>query len=70
MIEYGLGLVEVVEGDDDARSNDSTAPTSIAPEDPTHEQIYRALEQAASTFLGREWLVVFRGVRPGIYPFW
>ncbi|KAF7972067.1 hypothetical protein HWV62_19135 [Athelia sp. TMB] len=69
MIGYGLGVVETVDGADggDDRSN---APTSIVSNDPTEEEIYEALERASSTFLGPEWVVVFRGVRPGVYPSW
>lgn len=70
MIGYTLGLVEVVEDDDGTASDTSTAPSSVAPRHPTEEQIYQALERAPNTFMGREWLVVFRGIRPGIYPSW
>lgn len=70
MIGYSLGLVEVVDDDDGTASDTSTAPSSAVPRHPNAEQVYRALERASSTFLTREWLVVFRGTRPGIYPSW
>ncbi|KAF7966710.1 hypothetical protein HWV62_37294 [Athelia sp. TMB] len=70
MIGYNLDLVQVVGGDDGSESDASTAPSSIVPRHPTAEEIHRALESASGTFLGREWLVVFRGTRPGVYPSW
>lgn len=70
MIGYSLGLVEVVEDDGNTASNASSALSSVLPMHPTPEEIYHALERASNTFLGREWLVVFRGKHPGIYPSW
>ncbi|KAF7968491.1 hypothetical protein HWV62_30449 [Athelia sp. TMB] len=51
-------------------TNASSAPPSLAPAQPTEEEIYHALERASSTFLGQNWIAVFRGVRPGVYPSW
>ncbi|KAF7965446.1 hypothetical protein HWV62_43503 [Athelia sp. TMB] len=65
MIGYSLGLVKAV---DDAVNAGRPEPVSLVVRNPTHEQIYDALERSAPNFLGREWSVVFRGVRPGIYP--
>lgn len=70
MIRYSLGLVHVVKDGNGTDSDTSTAPSSIVPRHPTEEQVYEALEHASNTFLGREWLVVFRGTRPGIYLSW
>ncbi|KAF7971007.1 hypothetical protein HWV62_22271 [Athelia sp. TMB] len=67
MIGYNLGLVEIVANGNPVAA---VAPRSVVPQHPSPEELYRALEQAADTFLGREWVVVFRGVRPGVYPSW
>lgn len=70
MIGYSLGLVEVVDDDDDTASDTSAAPSSAVPRHPNADEVYRALERASNVFLGRKWLVVFRGTRPGVYPSW
>lgn len=53
MVGYSLGLVEVIENNDDDDTA-STVRSSVVPRNPTANEVYTALEHASNTFLSRE----------------
>jgi len=64
VVAYALGAVRVLPLRDDAGSQ------LVSPAIPTPEAIMAAFSSASDNFLGVEWHVVFKGLRPGIYPAW
>jgi hypothetical protein len=51
-----------------SRDSDPTSP--LARVAPMPEAVMTAFASASDNFLGAEWYVVFKGLRPGVYPAW
>src|SRR6266436_1229128 len=64
VVAYALGAVRVLP------SRDNAGQQLVSPAIPTPEAIMAAFSSASDNFLSAEWHVVFKGLRPGIYPAW
>ncbi|KIM74213.1 hypothetical protein PILCRDRAFT_92724 [Piloderma croceum F 1598] len=64
VVAYALGAVRMLPSRDDAGSQ------LVSPAIPTPEAIMAAFSSASDNFLSAEWHIVFKGLRPGVYPAW
>jgi hypothetical protein len=64
VIAYTLGAVHVLplQGDVGQRALSLALPVPYT--------IMNAFASSSDTFLGAEWHIVFKGLRPGVYPAW
>jgi hypothetical protein len=63
VVAYALGALRVLRARGDASQ-------ALARAIPTPDAVMRAFAAASDAFLGAEWHVVFKGLRPRIYPAW
>jgi len=64
VVAYALGAVRVLPSQGDAGQR------ALSPAIPVPDAIMNAFASSSDTFLGAEWHVVFKGLRPGVYPAW
>ena len=64
VVAYALGAVRILPSRGDADQQ------AVAPAIPMPEAIMDAFASSSDAFLGAEWYVVFKGLRPGVYPAW
>jgi hypothetical protein len=64
VVAFALGALHVLS------PRDNTGERPPAPATPMPEAIMAAFASASDNFLGAEWHVVFKGLKPGIYPAW
>ena len=63
VVAFALGALRILP----RRGDTSQTP---APAIPTPENMMEAFTNTSSDFLGADWHVVFKGLRPGVYPAW
>ncbi|KAF7980386.1 hypothetical protein HWV62_38178 [Athelia sp. TMB] len=64
LVAYALRAVRILPPDN---APDGWVPSAAIP---TPEAVMGAFAASSATFLGAEWHVVFKGLRPGVYPAW
>ena len=63
IVAIALGAVHILP----RRGDTSQTPTSAIP---TPDTVMNAFANTSDEFLGAKWHVVFKGLRPGVYPAW